>query len=289
MRKKEGFPGQQSYVIPEGILKVVRQSPICSDLYLTDIGYYPLASHHFRERKEGIDQNILIYNIEGSGSIRSMGRRLRLPADHFVMIPAGVPHAYAADEKNPWSIYWVHFAGPKAGYLALPGLQPVAVTRSGLSRISERLNIFAEIFRTLERGYSIENLEYANLCLPRLIATFTHLSQYRAVNEQLPKDPIGKAINIMLENIRGKFRLEDLAHAVKLSPSHFSRQFQARTGHPPIRYFIQLKIQRSCQLLDSQGLSVADVARETGFEDQFYFSRQFRKVMNMSPTEYRKR
>jgi len=289
MRKKEGFPGQQSYVIPEGILKVVRQSPFCSDLYLTDIGYYPLASHHFRERKEGIDQHILIYNIEGSGSIGSMGRGLRLPADHFVMIPAGVPHAYAADKQDPWSIYWIHFAGPKAGFLALPGLQPVAVTRSGVSRISERLNIFAEIFRTLERGFSIENLEYANLCLPRLIATFTHLAQYRSVNEQLTKDPISKAINIMLEHISGKFRLEDLAHAVKLSPSHFSRQFQARTGHSPIRYFIQLKIQRSCQLLDSQDLSVADVARETGFEDQFYFSRQFRKVMNMSPTEYRSR
>ena len=36
-------------------------------------------------------------------------------------------------------------------------------------------------------------------------------------------------------------------------------------------------------------LRIAEVAREAGFEDQFYYSRQFRKVMNMSPTEYRKR
>ncbi|HNW55438.1 MAG TPA: helix-turn-helix transcriptional regulator, partial [Bacteroidales bacterium] len=61
----------------------------------------------------------------------------------------------------------------------------------------------------------------------------------------------------------------------------------ARTGHSPIDYFIQPKIQRSCRYLDNTVLSIADVAREIGFDDQFYFSRQFRKVMSMSPREYR--
>jgi AraC-like DNA-binding protein len=41
--------------------------------------------------------------------------------------------------------------------------------------------------------------------------------------------------------------------------------------------------------LDNSGQTIAEVAREMGFEDQFYFSRVFRKVMGMSPVEYRKR
>ena len=80
-----------------------------------------------------------------------------------------------------------------------------------------------------------------------------------------------------------------MAEEVRLSASHFSRLFAERTGHSPIDYFIQLKIQRACQLLNNSDWSIAEVAREMGFEDQFYFSRLFRKVMNMSPREYRKR
>ena len=93
----------------------------------------------------------------------------------------------------------------------------------------------------------------------------------------------------MLENINKKFKLEELASVVRLSMSHFSRLFLSRTGHSPIDYFIQLKIQHSCRLLDNSKLSIADIARESGFDDQFYFSRQFKRVMNMSPREYRNR
>ncbi len=115
------------------------------------------------------------------------------------------------------------------------------------------------------------------------LAGFTYLERYRLVNEQVVNDPVGLSINFMLENLSCKFKLSELAQVVNLSTSHYSRLFLSRTGHSPIDYFIQLKIQRSCKLLDSTNLSIAEVARETGFDDQFYFSRQFRKVMGMSP------
>ncbi|MFY9152910.1 MAG: AraC family transcriptional regulator [Prolixibacteraceae bacterium] len=289
MKKQDGFPGQLSYVIPDRILALIRQNPMCEDLYLTDIGYYPRASHHFRERKEGIGQTILIYNVQGIGTIKVADQEFKLAADHFFIIPEGIPHAYSADLQDPWSIYWIHISGSKAKQIAKPILQPVSVLRSKDSRINERIELFNEIFRNLERGFSNETLEYINLCLPRLLATFTHLTQYRSNNEQLTKNPVSQSINFMLENLSMKFSLKELATVVNLSASHYSRLFLSRTGHSPIDYFIQLKIQRSCRLLDNTKLIVAEVARETGFEDQFYFSRQFRRVMNMSPREYRKR
>jgi AraC family transcriptional regulator of arabinose operon len=289
MKKQDGFPGQQSYVIPERIIDQLKKSPLCSDLYVTDIGYYPYARHHYRERQNGIDQCILIYNVDGSGQIRMGSQQMKLPTDHFVIIPEGVPHAYSADANDPWSIYWIHFGGTKAKYLARSWMQPMPVSRTQNSRINERIELFHELFYILERGFSFENLEYVNQSLPRLIASFTYLPQYRSVNEPFSKDPVSQSINFMLENISRKFRLDDLAAVIKLSTSHYSRLFLARTGHSPIDYFIQLKIQRACLLLDIHDQSIADVARETGFEDQFYFSRQFKKVMGLSPREYRKR
>ena len=289
MKKEDGFPGQLSYVVPARILDMVAQNPLISDLYFTDIGYYPHARHHFRERKKGVPQAILIYNIAGKGLIKIGPANYELPPDHFFLIPKDIPHAYYADDQDPWTIYWIHFTGSKSGLFSRVALQPIPIERGKNSRINERQELFSEIFKNLDRGFSIETLEYTNLCMNHLLASFTHPGQFQLINETQGKDPVGQCINYMLENLNRKVRLEELASAVNLSASHFSRLFTNRTGHSPIDYFIQLKIQRACRLLDNTMWSIAEVALEIGFEDQFYFSRQFGKVMNMSPREYRKR
>ena len=113
MKKEEGFPGQISFVIPERILGLVKENPLSSDLYITDIGYYPEARFHFRERPAGTAQFILIYCLSGKGEIWLNNNLHELSADHYFIIPAGMPHSYRSDERDPWSIYWIHFAGKR--------------------------------------------------------------------------------------------------------------------------------------------------------------------------------
>jgi len=289
MKKEDGFPGQISFVLPEKIEGLIRGNPLISDLYLTHIGYYPQARYHFRERSMGSSQFILIYCIEGEGEIRTGETGHTILSDHFFIIPAGMPHAYHSSEKNPWTIYWIHFSGVKAGLFARSACQSIAIERGKTSRIGDRLGLFSEIFRNLDRGFSMETLEYINLCLNYLLSSFIHVSQFQLVNQAGENDPVAQSINFMLENLSRKLKLSRIALHTGLSPSYYSAIFQSRTGHPPIEYFTQLKIQRACRLLDNSGLLIADVSRETGFDDQFYFSRVFRKVMGISPLEYRKR
>lgn len=289
MKKEDGFPGQISVVIPERILALVKSNPLIADLYISDIGYYPKARHHFRERPSGSAQFILIYCVEGKGEIRLNETGHMVLADHFFIIPAGMPHTYHSDEQTPWSIYWIHFSGLKSGNYSRFACQALPIERGKTSRINDRLDLFSEIFRNLDRGFSNETLEYVNLCLSHLLASFTHLSQFRLIKESGEKDPVVQSINFMLEQLTQKLKLDEIATETGLSASHYSRLFQNRTGHSPIDYFIQLKVQRACRLLDNSGGMIADIAREMGFDDQFYFSRVFRKVMGMSPVEYRKR
>ena len=56
---------------------------------------------------------------------------------------------------------------------------------------------------------------------------------------------------------------------------------------PPIDYFLHLKMQKACQLLFSQDMKIKQVALQLGYEDQYYFSRIFKKYMGMSPEQYR--
>lgn len=81
--------------------------------------------------------------------------------------------------------------------------------------------------------------------------------------------------------------LDDLAAIARMSKRSFMRAFQAATGLPPIAYLIQLRVNRAASLLRSSHESVTDIAFRTGFADSNYFSRQFSKLLGVSPRQYR--
>ncbi|MGC9354963.1 MAG: AraC family ligand binding domain-containing protein [Mariniphaga sp.] len=111
MPKKEGFRGQRSVVLPEFIIRELKDDAVCSQLYVTDIGYYPDALHHQRTREKGCNQFILIYCTRGEGWFSMMGKKKKVTENQFILIPKNTPHSYGSSENNPWSIYWVHFSG----------------------------------------------------------------------------------------------------------------------------------------------------------------------------------
>ena len=59
---KEGFIGERSIVLPEMIKQLSESDTFLKQLHITDIGYYPHAMYHYRERPNGVAQYILILN-----------------------------------------------------------------------------------------------------------------------------------------------------------------------------------------------------------------------------------
>ena len=62
---KEGFEGERSIVLPPMAVDMQANDPLVSSLFITDIGYFPKAKFHSRERKEATRENILIYCVNG--------------------------------------------------------------------------------------------------------------------------------------------------------------------------------------------------------------------------------
>ena len=67
MRRKEGFEGQRAILLPAAAIAELSTHRLTAPLYTTDIGFYPAATGHYRERSKGCMQNILIYCTEGKG------------------------------------------------------------------------------------------------------------------------------------------------------------------------------------------------------------------------------
>ena len=115
LKKREGFQGQKSIVLPRKIITEFSNSnSIASGMYITDIGYYPKAKYHYRLRTHGSDQHILIYCLEGKGKVQVLKNTYDLQPGSFIIIPAGSAHSYASAEEDSWTIYWIHFTGSQS-------------------------------------------------------------------------------------------------------------------------------------------------------------------------------
>lgn len=157
------------------------------------------------------------------------------------------------------------------------------------ARFKDRLILFEEIYQNLEKGYSIENLEYTSLCLWHFIASFRFISQFREVNKASKGNIIQEAICFMQKNIDKKLSLEEIAESVRYSPSHFGQLFLKKTGHTPLNYFIHMKIQKACQFLDFSDMKIKEIADKLSFYDQYHFTKVFIKILGESPSSYKKR
>lgn len=287
IKKREGFQGQKAVVIPRKILNSrCVKNDVIGNLYVTDIGYYPKAKFHFRERPNGADQHILIYCNEGKGKVRIRKAEYIIEAGDFFTIPIKTPHVYEADAQNPWTIYWVHFKGSASSQIVSSIEKQIGL--KGFIQYNEKsIELFNEMYGQLERGYSNDNLMYANMCLWHFLTTFLFNDKYNTSGKLSNKDAADFAIDYLSTNIDRVLTLEEIARNVNLSPSHFSYLFKKKTGFTPIEYFNHLKIQKACQYLLFTNLRIKEISQELGIDDQYYFSRLFTKIMGMAPNEYR--
>jgi len=100
---------------------------------------------------------------------------------------------------------------------------------------------------------------------------------------------VAPAINHMLEHVNQPLRIATLSGLLGVSVSQFFLLFKAATGLTPMNYFIRLRMQRACELLQDHTSSIKETAYLLGYKDPFYFSRLFKSVTGIAPREYRKR
>ena len=96
------------------------------------------------------------------------------------------------------------------------------------------------------------------------------------------------AVRYLEEHYTENLKMSLLAEKFNLSESHFRKLFKGFTGLSPVEYRNGLRVEHAKELLNQNTVSVAEVARAVGIEDQFYFSRIFKEAEGISPLRYKK-
>src|SRR5688572_4871945 len=93
VQRKDGFEGERMISLPETAWKdAIKANPVLGQLYITHIGYFPRAAFHYRERRNGCPDNILLYCVKGKGWYEIDDRHFEMGMNDYVIIPANKIH-----------------------------------------------------------------------------------------------------------------------------------------------------------------------------------------------------
>jgi AraC family transcriptional regulator len=103
----------------------------------------------------------------------------------------------------------------------------------------------------------------------------------------LPRGRLRAVVEYIEQHLGGAPTLKQLAAVARLSPYHFARQFKTATGLPPHQYVILRRVERARHLLQTADLSLAEVALHAGFSDQSVFCLHFKRLVGVTPGQFR--
>ena len=95
-------------------------------------------------------------------------------------------------------------------------------------------------------------------------------------------------IDYIRANLTKTIKISDLANVSNLSENQFRRKFRLEFGLPPQEFILRARLQAAAHLLRGDLKNISVVAMQSGFSDQSYFTRQFKKFFGETPKDYRK-
>lgn len=105
----------------------------------------------------------------------------------------------------------------------------------------------------------------------------------------LNDDAVRKAVHYIRRHAHEHLSVEQVAHHAGLSLRQMQRRFKPAVGHTAAREIQIVRVEQVKELLSSTDLSLASIARQTGYANEFYLGRNFKKIAGLSPSTYRRR
>ncbi|NQZ57329.1 MAG: AraC family transcriptional regulator [Lentisphaeraceae bacterium] len=284
-KSRSGFKGQKLVVLNRNLRQQILEDDLCRQLYFTDIGYFPHADSHYVKRQKGCLEYVIIFCFAGEGWCEYEGQRYEIHAGEYFILPPQEKHSYGSKDGSFWEKGWIHFSGDLANTFT------ERINKNGYGRpVSFKFRRgwvahFNKMIEHLNLDLSYENVSYNCYQLWTAMGGLVHAN----TNRDLAGRPnsMEKVLKYMYENVKEVVALDELAAEAELSVSRFCVLFKKSMGQSAMDYLTELKIQQTCRLLSMTDWAIKDIAKEYGFDDQYYFSRRFKQKMGVSPRQFR--
>lgn len=233
----------------------------------------------------------MIFVSEATGHIAIGGTRYPMKKGMLFYIPPGIEQTIEPRAHSPEHCMTVHFSASRVKLNPEGQCEFQEKIRTLSQPPAQELNDYVpleELFEKMLDTWNDKVPGYEFITGTRLRQVLILLSQN---NKKQNKNyaislKIEQLIGYMRQNISRKVTLEELSGIARLSPFYLSRAFKDVTGYPVIAYFNKMKIDKAKELLVERNKKVKEVAYELGYANEFYFSRTFKRIEGISPSEF---
>ncbi|HJC25517.1 MAG TPA: AraC family transcriptional regulator [Candidatus Eisenbergiella merdavium] len=221
----------------------------------------------------------LYFILKGEGLAHCAGKTVRLREGCVYLIPAGLNFGYSCEAFMEQLFFHVNVNGQNG----------MDFFRD-CGRILEKKKEDGQGEKALELYRSERAADAFRLkgLLWEELAGFAEAAGLQETALQSCSGLINRFFFLAQNPVSASSHIRELAGQLHVSESTLSKRFRAETGMTPGAYLNRLVLDKACQLLLSEEESIAAVAERLGFSDQFYFTKYFRRQMNMTPSAYRK-
>lgn len=233
----------------------------------------------------------LLLCVAGAGAVR-IGRRFSaLPSGAVCWVDYRRQPVFWPDRTEPWEILWMRVDSAQMDLIAealnVEG-NPVFMPRD----VAAASAAFTSILRLLhERPLTIDAALHAAVSsVIAILFDARHCvasARRHALRPERVTD-LGAVLNTMRVEYRRRWRVEDLAKLAGVSVPQFFRTFNRATGSSPMDWLRRERVNQAKRRLAETSDRVRDIAEHVGYGDPLYFSRDFKKLVGVSPEHYRR-
>ena len=241
------------------------------------------------QKREGYHLHVV---LSGKGKLVVRGCEYNVHSGQMFVVKENEETYYAADRDDPWYYTWVAFGGSSAGeYLEYAGFADGVYVQDCRVDTGEFLNIVVEILKRphLNRSSEFYRMSLAVRFLSLAVESFEKGNGLAKQQEQLTADDY---VNYAVEYINHNYatiRISDVAGYIGVNRTYFSSIFKKKMLVSPQDYLMQVRMNKSRELLLVMDLPIYVIAQKVGYDDQLTFSRMFKKKFGLSPENYRKK
>ncbi|MDH6342409.1 AraC-like DNA-binding protein [Parabacteroides sp. PFB2-12] len=278
---------------------IVNEADSLWGLIVNSVGYqriepgeaYPPRNHPTRylfnvDKGRVLNEYQLLYITRGKGVFTSSERkRVEVKEGNMFLLFPGEWHSYKPDKETGWDEYWIGFTGVNIDERVRNGFFNRQHPVFNIGMNDELLQQYKRAIQTAQEqmaGYQqilagIVNYLLGNVYSIDKCASFENKELYR----------MNKAKLLIRESFQQNITPEQVAREINISYSWFRRLFKDYTGFSPAQYIIELRIQKSKELLTNTALTNKEIAFESGFDNADYFCTVFKRKTGLTPHQYR--
>lgn len=232
-------------------------------------------------------EHLMAMAISGRAHYQVDSRSFDVTAGDIVYFPRQKAHSAWSDKADPWEFASVAFT-LNADDDALRYLETIP----NHLQLPNRYDC-AALFRELVHEWEIKRVGYLIRCrsiVGELLFTVIRYREEEAQNRSAPHSvAMHRIARYIASNADLTFTVGELAEMARLSTPHFRRVFKRVLGYTPVQYQHRVKINKAKDLLLSGECNVSEAAYQLGFDNVYYFSRLFKQVAHVSPSEFLRR